>query len=156
MLVQAHQEETEARGLPAEDFGIIEHEINRMERCLQTFLDFARPPRPQRRLLKLADVVHRTFDLLAGRVRKQRVDLEFTPPAAPILVEAEGEQIQQLLVNLCLTALDVMPRGGRLTAAFHLRDEKEVELRVCDTGPGVPPELMPRLFEPFVSGKETG
>src|SRR5262245_29221570 len=82
MLVQASREDAEARSLPAEDLAVIEQEIRRMERCLQTFLDFARPPRPQRRPLDLADVAEQTLALIAGRARKQRVALRWAPPRA--------------------------------------------------------------------------
>ncbi len=156
MLVQALHEDAETRGLPAEDLQIMEHEILRMERSLRTFLDFARPPRPERRPLNLADVVSRTFGLIGGRARKQGVRLDFHAPKASVLVEADAEQIQQLLVNLVLNALDAMPRGGQLGVELCERDSGQAELRVRDTGPGVPAELMPRLFEPFVSSKETG
>ena len=73
MLVQAHREEAAARELPAEDLHIIELEIRRMERCLQTFLDYARPPKPERRPLVLADVINRTFALIAGRALVQTI-----------------------------------------------------------------------------------
>src|SRR5919197_2359652 len=98
MLVQAGREEGPG-GLTAEDLHVIEQEVRRMERCLQTFLDYARPPKPQRRPVDLAGVVARTFALVGGRARKQGVALRFEPPAAPVAVEADGEQLQQLLVN---------------------------------------------------------
>jgi two-component system sensor histidine kinase HydH len=156
MLVQANREEAEARGLPAEDLQMIEQEIRRMERCLQTFLDFARPPQPARRPVGLAGLVDRMFALVEGRARKQHVTLHCTPPTTPVIVEADADQMQQLLVNLALNALDAMPQGGRLDISLGAPVHGQVELWVHDTGPGIAPALLPRLFEPFVSSKATG
>jgi signal transduction histidine kinase len=156
MLVQANCEEAEARGLPVEDLQIIEQEIRRMERCLQTFLDFARPPQPERRPVSLAVLVQRMFTLVEGRARKQHVTLHFRPPTPPVIVEADADQMQQLLVNLALNALDAMPQGGSLDISIGVPVHGQVELRVHDTGPGIAPALLPRLFEPFASSKETG
>jgi two-component system, NtrC family, sensor histidine kinase HydH len=135
---------------------MIEQEIRRMERCLQTFLDFARPPKPERHPVSLAALVDRTFALVEGRARKQRVTLHFSHPTTSVIVEADADQMQQLLVNLALNALDAMPRGGRLEVSLGAPMHGQIELRVRDTGPGIAPELLPRLFEPFVSSKETG
>ena len=127
-----------------------------MERCLRTFLDFARPPKPERRPLDLAGLVERTFALISGRAHKQQVTLQFTPPDTAVMVEADGEQLQQLLVNLTLNALDAMPLGGTLAVELRGPEDGQVELLVSDTGPGIAPEVLPRLFEPFVTTKETG
>jgi signal transduction histidine kinase len=154
MLVQTLREDLEARGA-AEDLQIIEVEIRRMERCLQTFLDYARPPKPDFRPLDLAQPIGRTLALIGGRARKQHVSIDYTPPASPIVVTADSEQIQQLFVNLTLNALDVMPRGGGLTIAYR-RLADQVEVSVCDTGPGIAIQLLPTLFKPFTSTKETG
>jgi two-component system sensor histidine kinase HydH len=154
--VQVNRKEAEARGLPAEDLRIIEQEIRRMERTLQTFLDFARPPQPERRQLDLAPVVERTLSLIGGRADKQQVALRFRQPSSTVLVEADQDQIQQLLLNLALNALDAMPRGGSLEFVLHAPLEGQVELQVLDTGPGIAPQLLPKIFEPFVSSKETG
>ena len=81
MLVQTNREEAEARGLPAEDLNVIEQEILRMEGRLNVFIDFARPPKPERRRVDLAAIVGETLALVGGRARKQRVVLKFSPPA---------------------------------------------------------------------------
>ena len=73
-----------------------------------------------------------------------------------MFVEADGEQLQQLLVNLTLNALDMMPQGGTLEIELVSPKAGWIELRVRDTGPGIAADLLPRLFEPFVSGKVTG
>ncbi len=160
LLVQTNREEAEQRGTPAEDLVVIEKEIRRMERSLQNFLDFARPPKPDRRRMNLSDMVTQTLALVGGRARKQHVELRFTPPSVLVPVDADAEQIQQVLVNLTLNALDVMPRGGLLEveiAQAHTPDGRDwVEVRVMDSGPGIAQELDPRLFQPFVSTKETG
>jgi signal transduction histidine kinase len=156
MLVQTNREEAEANGLPNEDLHIIEQEILRLERYLQRFLDFARPPRPERRPLLLGDVIERTLALVGGRARHQGVTMKYEYAGPPLPVEADSEQIQQLLVNLTLNTLDAMPRGGLLEVIVHPPENGRVELHVLDTGPGIPAELLPRLFEPFVSTKETG
>lgn len=156
MLVQANREDIESQGLPSEDLRVIETEIRRMEDRLNVFIDFARPPRPERRVLDLRSVVDQTLSLLGGRARKQRVALRFEPPGAPVEVEADGEQLRQLLVNLALNALDVMPRGGVLEVAVGPVADGHVEVAVLDTGPGIPRRHLPRLYEPFFTSKETG
>jgi two-component system sensor histidine kinase HydH len=93
--------------------------------------------------------------LIRGRAAKQNVEVKLLQPDRAILIEVDGEQIRQVLVNLCLNALDVMPSGGRLEVLVKT-SARFAELSVLDTGPGIAPELMPRLFEPFVSTKETG
>ncbi|MGE3803763.1 MAG: sensor histidine kinase, partial [Gemmataceae bacterium] len=75
MLVQTNREEAEQRGVPAEDLQLIEQEIRRMERCLQNFLDFARPPRLERKPLELTTVIERSLHLVAARARKQHVEV---------------------------------------------------------------------------------
>lgn len=127
-----------------------------MERTLQTFLDFARPPRPERRHLSLAPLIERTLALIRGRVEKQKVVLRLVQPTTLIMVEGDGDQLQQLLLNLALNALDVMPRGGSLEVEIRPPDRGQVEIRISDTGPGITPSLLPYVFEPFVSGKESG
>jgi signal transduction histidine kinase len=155
MLVQTLREDRAASAGTAEDLEVIEQEIRRMERCLQTFLDYARPPKPECRPIDLLEPLRRTLALIAGRARKQQVEVQFRPPQGPVIVIADAEQVQQLLVNLTLNALDAMPRGG--TLSFGVDDaDGQVRLSVCDTGPGISPRLLGLLFQPFVSTKETG
>lgn len=156
MLVQANREDAESQGLPAEDLRVIELEIRRMEERLNVFIDFARPPRPERRLIDLKMVVDQTLALVGGRARKQRVALNFESPPSPVEVEADGEQLRQLLVNLALNALDVMPRGGVLEVEIRPAAGAGVEVIVLDTGPGIPDRHFARLYEPFFTTKETG
>lgn len=155
MLVQSNQELDSDQPLSQDDLRIIEGEIRRMERCLHTFLDFARPPKPERRPINLAVEVQRTFALLEVRAARQNVTLRFVPSTETLLVEADGGQIQQLLLNLALNALDAMPEGGTLTVTLKFTDGA-VEMDVIDTGPGIAHSMRGQLFRPFATSKEKG
>jgi two-component system sensor histidine kinase HydH len=154
MLVQAAIEDGD-QGLTGEDLRVIEHEVRRVERSLQTFLDFARPPRPERRPVELTGLVRGVLGLVRGRAEKQGVALRFHTPPAGVTLTGDAGQLQQVLVNLVLNALDAMPGGGVLRVAVR-EAAGRVEVEVADTGPGVPTEIRPKLFQPFVSGKDTG
>ncbi len=157
MLVQTGLEGTPPSGLPAEDLQIIEKEIRRMEACIQTFLDFARPPTAERRQTDLLAVVHRAVSLLEGRARRQHVDIQTDLPQTPLELLLDPEQIHQVFVNLLLNALDAMPRGGELRLEIRpTTDPPGARVRIRDTGTGIPAPVLARLFDPFVSGKETG
>ncbi len=155
-LVQVNLREADARGLPAEDLRVIENEVRRMERTLLTLLDFARPPRPDRQRLDIAVVIDRVYTLVAGRARKQGITLRFQRPAGLIWVSGDRDQLQQLLLNLVLNSMDAMPDGGTLEIELRTPRDGLVEMLVHDTGPGIAAEILPKVFETFVSSKETG
>src|SRR5262249_17909047 len=69
---------------------------------------------------------------------------------------ADAGQLGTVLVNLLLNALDAMPQGGRLEIDFQKSGNTQTRLRVRDTGPGIAPEMVGRLFTPFSSTKPTG
>jgi signal transduction histidine kinase len=163
MLVQAGLEDAD-QGLTDEDLCVIEQEILRLERSLRTFLDFARPANPERRRIELGPILQTAVGLLRGRADKQRVQLDIEMPGTPVPLLADSGQLHQVLVNLMLNALDAMPAGGRLTLRVPPRndsppygkDQASWVIEIADTGPGIAPGLLPRLFKPFVSGKDTG
>jgi two-component system, NtrC family, sensor histidine kinase HydH len=159
MLVQTGLEGP--AGLPPQDLTIIEREVRRMESCIQTFLDFARPPRCERRRIDLITVIDRALTLIEGRARKQRVVIHKELALRPVFLEIDPEQIQQVLVNLLLNALDALPQGGRINVSLKTKgpaDSLRQVFEVCiqDSGKGIAPAIRSRLFEPFVSSKETG
>jgi len=156
MLVQSGRRDGGLENLATDDLAIIEHEIRRMEKILQQFLDFARPARPTRRPLNLALIASSAAALVEARARKQGVELVLRTPQGALVVEADADQLQQLVLNLVLNALDIMPAGGKLTIELDSPGSRRVELHVSDTGPGIASGLLPQLFDPFISTKETG
>jgi len=156
MLIQiAQEEEGHGSGLSPDDLRVIDGEIRRMEWSLQTFLDYARPPKLERRPVELAAVVRDVLDLVRRRAEKQRVATLVEERGGPISLVADFGQLRQVVMNLVLNALDAMPTGGTLAVTTR-RTGPWVVLEVADSGKGIASEMLPRLFQPFASTKATG
>lgn len=157
LLVGAALSGQPARMLTLEDLHIIHEEIGCLERRVQTLLDFARPPESRRELCDLRSTLSRAIELVQTRLRHQNVSFELVAPETPVLVSLDQDQFAGVLVNLFLNALDAMPRGGRLQVTLAAAPtEEKLTLTVSDTGPGIAPQVMKRLFTPFASSKPTG
>jgi len=158
MLVQTGMEGDRPPGLPPDDLAIIEREVRRMESCIQTFLDFARPPVSERRVTDLNAVIRRALTLLDGRLRRQKVAVALDLPPQPVELLIDAEQIHQVVLNLLLNALDVLPHGGviKVEVSGPTLEQHSAIVRVQDSGPGLAPAIKDTLFEPFVTTKETG
>lgn len=140
------------RRQPLED---IQRETSRCQRLVAQLLDFARPKEPARAPLDLNWLAAETAGLLLVRARTQGVNIRVRPAKDLPRVEADCDQIQQVLLNLCLNACEAMPRGGTLDVRTRRRDN-HVEVAVADDGPGIPPEDLRRLFAPFFTTKNGG
>jgi signal transduction histidine kinase len=156
MLVEAAMRASNRKPLSDADLGVIHGEIARLEETVQGFLDFARPPAPQRRAGELRELVGQALDLVRARARQQGVRIEVENPAQLVLVELDPGQFRTVLINLFLNALDAMPSGGLLRVVLEILPQGGVSLRVEDTGKGIDPAVADRLFTPFASTKPTG
>jgi two-component system, NtrC family, sensor histidine kinase HydH len=155
MLVQVAREGNPPAGLPAEDLRVLEQQARRMEQTIQTFLDFARPPRTEQRRADMTEAVRRAITLVEGRARRQKVVVDAVLPGEPVHLKIDVEQVHQVLVNLLINALDALPRGGTVRVEVETSD-RGVSVTVRDSGSGIAARIRPRLFEPFVSSKENG
>jgi two-component system cell cycle sensor histidine kinase/response regulator CckA len=135
----------------------------------RTLLGFARRTPLQTVPLALGETLAATLKLVRASLPPE-ITLQVDMPHDLWLVEADPDQLEQVLTNLTLNARDAMPRGGRLQYAAcnfvptpdYLRSHVEaqhgefVRLRVGDTGCGIPPEIRQRIFEPFFTTKPKG
>ena len=156
LLVETGRRDPSAGGLTDEDLDLIEQELHRIERSLRGLLDYARPPRPERTACDFAEVVRDAVALTRARAEQQRVAVRLALPPEGVPLHADPEQLRQVVLNLFLNALDVMPQGGDLEVSIARPDARSADLTVADRGPGISADVLPRLFEPFASGKETG
>jgi signal transduction histidine kinase len=143
-------------GLGGRDLGVLEEEITRLERLIQSFLDFARPPQPEKRTLDVRPLVEQTLGLVAGRASAAGTRVEFAAPPDPVRAAVDPGQFRQVLLNLLLNALSATGAGGCITIDLAKDPDGWLTLRVADTGCGLPDALGSRIFDPFTSTKPTG
>jgi signal transduction histidine kinase len=135
VLVQAAAAGDDPAGLCGRDLTVLDEEISRLERLLQTFLDFARPPEPEKRLVDVQQILDATVGLVAGRAARQGVCIRSDPPRPPVLVEADVGQVRQVVLNLLLNALDVLPGGGTVWVEISKADKRPRKPVEEESGP---------------------
>ena len=117
-----------------------------------------RPPQMEDlKNINLNIIVEDVLALLATHLRKNEISFEFHPddnlPSIPVI----SDQIRQVVLNLLMNAVEAMPNGGKLTVhTQRLRETNELMLSVMDTGEGISPEILPHIFDPFVTNKKRG
>lgn len=155
MLIQVNRSKYASEGLPTDDLELVEQEIRRMERSVNSLLDYARPEQGEQEAFAIQSVIRKTIQLIDGRCGQQRVKLKIECDDSPIILNGDASQVQQLLLNLVLNALDAMPDGGELTIRANTNRER-LELSVIDTGDGIREDMFEKLFLPFSTSKPTG
>ena len=140
-----------------EDIQTIVNETLRCRKIVKGLLDFSRQTKPQRTLLDLNQVVEDTLSLVRNQTvfRNTKIVYELDPHLPTVL--ADADQMRQVVLNIVLNAAEAMVQGGELRLASSADPAaKAVELRISDTGPGIPDEVRARIFEPFFTTKKTG
>jgi two-component system NtrC family sensor kinase len=142
-----------------EELAIIIAQIDRISGIIRALLDMVRPAKPDLQPAALPGAVERLLPLLRHAARRHGVVLDAALPGdlPPILVDPN--QLQQVLINLLMNAVQAAEPGGRVRLTAAGADEggrPGVALSVTDTGSGIPPEILPRIFEPFFTTKPAG
>jgi signal transduction histidine kinase len=131
-------------------------EARRLNRILSDFLQFARPQRARRAPGDIREVVQHVSALIRDdRSRASRVDVKVAVDPAVPRFSFDRDQVTQVLWNVALNGVQAMNGRGRLSLDVA-REASHVALAVSDTGPGIPDDVRPRVFEPFYSGKPNG
>jgi PAS domain S-box-containing protein len=133
---------------------IIAEEAKRCEKLVQELLEFGRPRDADFIPVDVAAVIHRTMNLVQSHAAKNKVETTMEIEAALPQMYADPQQLQQVLLNLTLNAVDAMPKGGMLTVKAALDSADQMTITVADTGMGIDADLLPRIFQPFFTSKK--
>ena len=133
--------------------GVILEEVDRLRRIVDEFSQFARLPKPQLEPVDLGELAKNVLSLYATPPEGIEVHSDVQPG---VVARADRDQLTQVLVNLVKNAEEAMAKGG---GTVHVRvrgTEREAQVEVQDSGPGIPPEHRARIFEPYFTTKEGG
>jgi len=133
----------------------IREQIDRISRIIQALLNTARPQQPVRVPILMDPVLETSLSFLAEKFRRRQIELERCFAPAPKILGDSGK-LQQLFLNLFLNAVDAMPQGGKLVVNLGTDREGRVEVRIRDTGIGIPKDQLNQIFQPFYTTKEAG
>jgi hypothetical protein len=140
----------------SEVVGEMRHQVQRLTHTMESLLSFARPPKAKLRSTEVNPVLDKVLFLI--RQQSRGTSVEVVPELAEELprVLADPSQLEQVVLNLCLNAVQAMSgKAGRLTVRSR-RGEGHVAIEVVDTGPGIPSDLRGSVFKPFFTTKREG
>jgi PAS domain S-box-containing protein len=151
-----------------QELEIIIAQTDRITKLIQELLNFARPARMELRSLDLTELLQSVLTLTEHQIAKERIEVKTEFGTGLPLIVGDANQLEQAFLNIVINAWHAMPDGGSLTLATravpgtdrHRRIGRPtavgVEVVIADTGMGIPPEHMPRIFDPFFSTKGVG
>ena len=134
---------------------IIQKESRRLNRLLTSFLDFAKPRRPDLKVVEIDELFDSVIALAQHAGNNRRLELRKEMPPGLSTLECDPEQLKQVLLNVIMNAIQAMPQGGTIVLAVR-QNGNTVNIDVHDQGCGISEDNMDRVFDPFFTTKESG
>jgi signal transduction histidine kinase len=156
ILIQSTMQKLPSEDPQREDFKVIEEEIHRINEIIDHFLQFAKPASPHLERAEITSIFEETLQLLRPQMEKLQIFIEKDFQSLPLMT-IDNEQVKQVILNLLMNAIQAMPGGGQLRLGGEVsKDGQWIRLSIQDSGVGILPEDMDKLFDPFFSTKEGG
>src|SRR6266550_5003698 len=137
---------------------IIEEESKRCRQIVRDLMEYARSRSTEFCSTSIADAIEKTLQLVQNRLYKQKVAVETELEPGLPSIQADAQQLEQVLVNLYLNAIDAMPEGGKLIVKANLAQSDGMVpvavITVADTGFGIAETDLPKIFQPFFTAKK--
>jgi signal transduction histidine kinase len=143
-----------------DDIKVISEEIKHIDTIVQNFLEFSRPPKLKMQKISPSVVVDLALQLLVHRLKSYDVTVDVIRNNPLSEINADPEQLKEVLVNLIVNSCEAMVRGGLITITEREAADKHIGraaiLEINDNGPGIPEPLIDKIMEPFFTTKEEG
>ena len=137
---------------------VLQQQARRAAEIVQNLMYFSRPPAPGKTPIDLGELVQRTLHLHAYSLRKNNITVDFLKETSVPAVSGDAHQLMQVFLNLILNSEQAM-REVRDRGTLRIRienQEKSVSVIFQDDGPGISPEILPNIFDPFYTTKRPG
>lgn len=153
-LLERHEAPLETR---QRNLTIIRTQAERITRIVRQMLNLSRPYNLQRTRTRLRELLTEVIESI--EISAARNSVEIVTNCAADYVDIDAGLILQALLNICQNAIQAMPEGGRLTLEClteNLSNAPLVVIKISDTGPGIPPDHLEQIFDPFYTTKDVG
>jgi signal transduction histidine kinase len=134
---------------------VIDAEIHRLDRVVQTLVDFSRPVELKLIEQDLRPVIQDVLSLAAEELSTHHVNLVSRLPAKPLLAKIDVDLMKQALLNVVMNGAQAMPLGGKLEVVLE-EEGRSAVLHVSDEGPGIPDEIREKIFDLYFTTKSGG
>jgi signal transduction histidine kinase len=131
-------------------------EVNRLNKFINNFLSFARPSKPHFSLCNIKNIIDKCVALIHDRASKQKIKIVVDCDPKISSINSDQHQLEQLLINLMLNAIEAMPDGGEMKIVSRVSEKNKIVIEIRDTGCGISPEIKEKIFNPFFTTKEKG
>jgi len=172
-MAQTLEEELEGNTLQLEYVERILRQVNRLDSLLRSFFTYASPVRPDPSSFHIRKIIQEIVPLIGRKLMEKKIKIKENYAEDLAYVFVDSNQIEQVFLNLFLNAIDSMPDGGALTVTASnakesppLLDRRKpapgllsdffIEIKVTDSGQGIPPDSCDRIFTPFYTTKSDG
>jgi len=150
-----HVQDAEQRSNLQELTGVAEREVARLDGIIRRFLAAIRPTKPNLVRGNIRAVIDGVLRLLAPDLEQRAIELQVVIPDAVPEIFFDAQQMEQVFFNLLKNAMDAVVDGGRIGVTITM-DDGWVNISILDNGTGIPPELLGRIFDPYVTTKAKG
>jgi two-component system NtrC family sensor kinase len=129
-------------------------QAERSQKIVRNLLDFARETEIKSEHLNVKELFDDTLKLATNQIKLAKVKVRLEAPATLPSIYGDRQQLRQVILNLVLNAIDAMPKGGTLfLSAANSKEREHLEIKVEDTGTGIPAHILPKIFDPFFTTK---
>jgi signal transduction histidine kinase len=144
------------REQPLEHVNVIARQVRRLDEVVQGFLKFTRPEDLHLRAVDLGGVFAQIRPIVEAEAQKHRVEIAVDLPRGLPPIEGDATLLEQAFLNLALNACQAMPEGGRLTVSAQVAPARRISIDVEDTGTGIAPEHLSKIFDLYFTTKANG
>lgn len=139
-----------------EYLGLVDEGVGYIENVIQKLLGFARQQSKSPENLEINELIIKVTRLLNYRIKQKQVNLVLQLAPGMPGITADGQLIQEVIMNLLINSLDAIPGKGTITVTSAMHDTAHIQFSVTDNGTGIPESEMGAIFDPFYTTKEPG
>ncbi len=150
---------TEFNGNDKRRMEIVVNEISRLERILDEMLDFAKPLTLKVQSASITETIDSCLETMDVRVREKEIEVKKNYAKRRVRqIMFDREKMEQAMINILINSIDALPAGGRIDIGARLEtgSRKFLRVEISDNGPGISPDDLPYIFDPFFSSKKKG